>query len=263
MIRGTEYNNAEAIETLLFWAEDAALVESQKVAAVIMEPTLFEQPKEGYLQAVRDACSHYGTLLIFDEVVCGGRWAYGGGQEYFGVTPDLACFGKGLANGLPVGILCGKREYMRHAELVSGTFGGNGLSLAAVAAVLDVYEAEPVIETMWKRGKELQNHFDRNAKLWNIPAVCDGYPCKPRIRFLMHEDLNQQAMALFLQVCAEEGVLFHPGGFNVCAALTDDDMQQTRAAVVKGLTAIAISIKHNDWSALKGHLCQPVVTVRG
>jgi glutamate-1-semialdehyde aminotransferase len=248
---------------------------SEQPAAVILEPTLFEAPAEGFLQSIRDWCTSRGILLIFDEVVCGGRWAYGGGQEYFGVTPDLATLGKGLANGLPIGILCGKREYMRHAELISGTFGGNALSLAAVNAVLDVYEKEPVIETMWSRGRALQNNLGSYAAMTGVPMIVDGYPCKPRIRFeqLMPSDPHftrddqrgsyaEWCMALFLQVTAEHGALFHPGGFNVCYALTDEDMLTTAKAIDEGCKAVKRALETGDWSALKGKLCTPVVTVR-
>ncbi len=242
---------------------DERMFDADNIAAVIMEPTLFEAPKDGWLQHIREECTRKGVLLIFDEVVCGGRWAYGGGQEYFGVTPDLATFGKGLANGLPIGILCGKRDYMRHAELVSGTFGGNSLCLAAVNAVMDVYEKEEVIGTMWKRGKELQDVFNNEAQVWSVPAICNGYPCKPRIQFkFLDPNTNDQAMTLFLQVCAELGVLFHPGGFNVCAALTDQDMDQSFKAIQAALGQIHLAMRLRDWSAIKGKLIQPIKTVR-
>lgn len=232
------------------------------VAAVILEPCLFEKPQKGFLEGVRELCTKNGALLIFDEMVLGFRLALAGGQEYFGVTPDLATFGKGMANGLPIGMLCGKREYMQHAELISGTFGGNAVSLAAVNAVLDVYESEPVIETMWQRGRELQEYFNAQAQLANVNAVCDGYACKPRIRFQYGGEENDLAMSLFLQETAANGVLFHPGGFNVCYALTDDDMRTTFQAISLGLTTVAESVLHNDWSLLKGNIIKPVVTVR-
>ena len=255
------------------------------VAAVILEPCLFEPPAEGFLQGVRDLYTKHGALLIFDEMVTGYRWALAGGQEYFGVTPDLATFGKGMANGFPIGMLCGKREYMQHAELISGTFGGNAVSLAAANAVLDVYEREPVIKTMGARGAELQSFFTTNAKAHGVPSVCSGYPCKPRIRFIPEatggyfytgppdamidelfvkamEGQRAQCMSLFLQVTAWHGVLFHPGGFNVSAALTDVDMERTYAAIDAGMAALAHSLHSGDWSQLTGQLCKPVVTVR-
>lgn len=233
------------------------------VAAVIMEPCLFEKPQDGFLVEVRDVCSDYESILIFDEMVTGYRWALAGGQEYFGVIPDLATFGKGMANGLPIGMLCGKREYMQHAELISGTFGGNALSLAAANAVLDVYESEPVIETMWERGQELQVVFTQLAALMNLEgvAICDGYSVKPRFKFALGNK-SDLAMSLFLQEAAANGALFHPGGMNACYALTDEDMHVTSKAIKDGLIAVKRAMDNCDWSALKGNLIQPVVTVR-
>lgn len=268
LVKGFTYNDLASLNQR--FNENSYSNESCQVAAVILEPCLFEKPKDGFLQGVRDLCTQFGALLIFDEMVTGYRWALAGGQEYFGVTPDLATFGKGMSNGLPIGMLCGKREYMQHAELISGTFGGNAVSLAAANAVLDVYESEPVIETMWKRGQELQDYFNSTAfKLcFEKFAVCDGYPCKPRFRF-MHKCerggeilVNNQAMSLFLQVSAEHGALFHPGGMNVCYALTDLDMEVTHKAVRKGIESVSSAIQNNDWSALKGDIIKPVVTIR-
>lgn len=273
VIHGLPYNDLSA------WQQSFEMcdVEWCKVAAAILEPCLFEKPKDGFLQGIRDLCTRYGALMIMDEMVTGYRWALAGGQEYFGVTPDLATYGKGMSGGLPIGMLCGKREYMQHAELISGTFGGNAVSLAAANAVLDVYESDPVIETMWKRGQELQDYFNGKAfaMLLDKFAMADGYPCKPRFKFLKVPNENRSAtkwysqyevhdlaMSLFLQVTAEHGALFHPGGLNVCYALSDSDMEVTFKAINKGLESVCGAIKNNDWSALKGDIIKPVVTVR-
>lgn len=260
LIRGFAYNDMEDLESCF----DAT--GPRRVAAVIMEPCLFEKPKQGFLQDIRDLCEKYGALLIFDEMVMGYRLALAGGQEFFGVVPDLATFGKGMANGLPIGMLCGKKEYMQHAELISGTFGGNAISLAAANAVLDVYEAEPVIETMRKRGQEFQDYFNSEAYNCSVEAECIGYPCKPKINFTESErkraDINQLCMSLFLQVTAGHGMLWHPGGGNVCYALTDKDMDITKAAISRALIDIRRAVRSNDWGALRGNIIQPVVTVR-
>lgn len=264
MIESFSYNDLQSLVHAFKWRTHTEN-EDQEVAAVIMEPCLFEKPDARFLEGVRELCDKNGALLIFDEMVLGFRLALAGGQEYFGVTPDLATFGKGMANGLPIGMLCGKREYMQHAELISGTFGGNAVSLAAANAVLDVYESEPVIETMWKRGEQLQNFFNKSAQARALDtlAVCDGYPCKPRFRFTNGGQTgNDTAMSLFLQVTAEHGALFHPGGMNICYALTDDDMCVTQRAITQGLDAIERAVRTNDWSALKGDIIKPVVTVR-
>lgn len=256
LVRSFSYNDLDSLDKQFLIARD-------NVAAVIMEPCLFDEPADGFLAGVAERCVRNGAMLIFDEVVCGGRWRLGGGQQYFGVTPDLATFGKGLANGYPIGFLCGKAEWMQHAELISGTFGGNPVSLAAMNAALNVYMMEPVVERMFQRGSQLQMLFGSLARKHGVPAVCDGYPCKPRIRFTCStERENVLAMSLFLQETAAGGALFHPGGFNVCAALTDDDMNVTDVAIGMALSAVSVALNTGDWSGLVGKTIRPVVTVR-
>lgn len=261
LVKGFTYNNLDSIHQR--FDEHSYSTASCQVAAVIMEPCLFETPDKGFLQGVKNLCREFGALLIFDETVTGFRWATGGGQDFFSVMPDLATFGKGMANGYPIGMLCGKKEYMQHAELISGTFGGNPVSLAAADAVLDVYASEPIIHLMWWRGGLLQEYFNHEAERLKVPAICDGFSCKPRIRFTMDDEKAKSAsMSLFLQETAAAGVLFHPGGFNVSSALTSEDMDASYAAIEKGLSEVRRSLRTNDWSRLKGAIVQPVVTVR-
>src|SRR5439155_7204120 len=104
-----------------------------KVACVIMEPAFVEAPAPGFLEGVKALAHRHGALLIFDEIVTGFRWAVGGAQQYFGVIPDLATFGKGMANGLPIAAVVGRRHLMEELEevFVSSTFCGDTLALAA------------------------------------------------------------------------------------------------------------------------------------
>ena len=107
-------------------------------AAVILEPMNVAEPAPGFLQDVKDLTHKNGALLVFDETITGFRFANGGAQELFGVTPDLATFGKGLANGYPVSAVAGRRDLMKLMEEIffSFTFGGEALSLAAARATL-------------------------------------------------------------------------------------------------------------------------------
>src|SRR5262249_4371992 len=115
------------------------------------------EPNPGYLQGVRELADRHGALLVFDEIITGFRYANGGAQELFGVTPDLATFGKGIANGYPLAAVAGRAEIMRLMEEIffSFTFGGETLSLAAAKATLDKLRREPVIATLRKRGEML------------------------------------------------------------------------------------------------------------
>ncbi|MFN3695724.1 MAG: aminotransferase class III-fold pyridoxal phosphate-dependent enzyme, partial [Ignavibacterium sp.] len=88
----------------------------EDTACVILEPFVFEEPKDNFLHKLRDICTQNGTVLIFDEMWTGFRIAVGGAQEYFGVKADLACFSKAVANGMPISILTGKKDIMQLLE---------------------------------------------------------------------------------------------------------------------------------------------------
>ena len=134
----------------------------REVAAVILEPMNVEYPAPGFLEGLRALTQRHGTVLVFDETITGFRYANGGAQELFGVTPDLACFGKGLANGYPVSAVAGRRDLMMQMEEVffSFTFGGEMLSLAAAKAVLTKLCTQPVIETIRARGQSLLDQLN-------------------------------------------------------------------------------------------------------
>lgn len=129
------FNDPEAFERLLKSSRD-------HFAAIILEPAGVMDPAPGFLERLRELCDTHGTLLIFDEIVTGFRIDLGGAQKKYGVTPDLACFGKAMGNGMPISAVVGRRQYMRAMEDIffSGTFGGEALSLAAALATLDKLE---------------------------------------------------------------------------------------------------------------------------
>ena len=128
-----------------------------QIAAVILEPMNVTEPLSGFLEEVKALAHKHGALLIFDETVTGFRYAVGGAQQHFGVTPDLATFGKGLANGYPVSAVVGRADVMQLMEEVffSFTFGGEALSLAAALATMRKLEREPVTETLYTQGRKV------------------------------------------------------------------------------------------------------------
>ena len=112
---------------------------------------------EGLFAGFERASAKTGTLLIFDEVITGFRWSLGGAQARYGITPDLASFGKAMGNGMPISAVVGRADIMHLMEDVffSGTFGGETLSLAAAIATIDKIEREGVIDHLWATGGEL------------------------------------------------------------------------------------------------------------
>jgi len=216
-----------------------------KVAAVIMEPALLDAPAPGFLAGVKAAAHRHGALLIFDEIVTGFRWAVGGGQEYFGVVPDLAVFGKGMANGLPLAAVVGSAPLMAEFDeiFVSSTFGGDTLALAACLATLDEYRARPVIEHLWRMGRRFQAGFAAAAARHGVPARCVGYPVHPKIVFEVGPlETDRLLMSLLLQESAARGVIFHFAGFNISFSHGEADVDGTLRACDEALGVIAAAL---------------------
>lgn len=202
-------------------------------AAVILEPMNVVAPARGFLGELQSLTHEHGALLVFDETITGFRFANGGAQEYFGVTPDLATFGKGLANGYPVSALAGKAEYMRLLEDVffSFTFGGETLSLAAALATLRKLETEPVVETLWQRGQLL---------LDGLTVLIERLELSPMVQlgglpvwsFVMFNDVSpytkHELKTLYLQEMFERGILTI-GTHNMSYAHSEADVRRLLA----------------------------------
>ena len=228
------YNDLTSLEAQL-------VAHHGRVAAVIMEPVLLDAPAPGFLEGVKAAARRHGALLIFDEIVSGFRWARGGAQEHFSVAPDLATFGKGMANGLPLAAVVGGRELMREFEdiFVSSTFGGDTLALAGCLATLEVYRSQPVIEHLWRMGRRFQQGFAGLAARLGVPARAVGYPVHPKI-VIDHRsaETRRLLMSLFLQETAARGVIFHLAGFNISYSHAEADVDETLQACEAALRVV-------------------------
>lgn len=154
------------------------------VAAVIMEPAMCNTgaiaPRTGYLEGVRAACSKTGTILIFDEVITGFRLSAGGAQQRFNVTPDLATFGKAIANGFPVAALAGRAGLMEQFGLGNvmhgGTYNGHPVNMAATVATLKALKGGDIYALIEKRGARLMEGFKEIFARHHIPARVQGFP---------------------------------------------------------------------------------------
>ncbi|KKW23539.1 MAG: hypothetical protein UY65_C0001G0031 [Parcubacteria group bacterium GW2011_GWA2_51_12] len=163
-----EYNNLASLEKIFRQHKN-------KVAAVIMEPMSYDEPKNNFLQKVKALAHKHGALLIFDEVITGFRFDLGGAQKLFGVTPDLAAVGKSMANGMPISALVGKRKYMEKVKDIfySFTQGGELLSIAAAIATIKEMERRKVIPYLWKLGGVLQKGTNQLLKRHGLQGTID------------------------------------------------------------------------------------------
>lgn len=146
LTRTFSYNNLDSLRAVL----------DKDVACVILEPVVFEAPRDNFLHEVTRLTRENGSLLIFDEMWTGFRLAIGGAQEYFGIQADLACFSKAVANGMPISFLTGRKDIISQGErdvFIFTTFGGEALSLAATLATIAEIREKNVPAYLAKQGK--------------------------------------------------------------------------------------------------------------
>lgn len=180
-----EYGDLEELE-------DKLKEHRGEVACIIITPVSHPNakpvlaPPPGYLEGVRELADRYGAVLIFDEVRTGFRVAMGGAQERYGVTPDLATFGKALANGYPISLVAGKREVMQVLEkkvFVSSTYFPNSLEMVAALKCLEILEREKVQDALWQRGTVFLERLRTIVAESGVPATVSGIPPMPFITF--------------------------------------------------------------------------------
>lgn len=228
-------------------------LETKKYAAVIIEPYIWEMPKDGFFEYLRDLCSATGTLLIFDEVVTGGRTENFVAANYFGIQPDFIVISKGIGNGFPLAAVGGKQSLMQTFErddfFVSGTFGGECLSLVACLATCQILVQE--IGRMVANGTLIKNYF--NDLFLMTGAKCKGYPTR-----LTFDFPTPNHKALFMQEMCFNGVLV--GYSNMTTAMmTKKDLEKVLNAM-RVANSVLIDNWENPLGALKGNV--PVETLR-
>jgi glutamate-1-semialdehyde 2,1-aminomutase len=154
------------------------------VAAMFVEPCLGNiagiEPEDGFLAHLKTLCNEYNIVLVFDEVKTGFRLANGGAREAYGVIPDISTYAKSLGNGFPVAAFGGREEVMDviggGSVTHAGTFGANGVSMAAANAVLDILSESPVLENLAERGKRLKAGLDQVLTDADVPHQMSGHP---------------------------------------------------------------------------------------
>jgi glutamate-1-semialdehyde 2,1-aminomutase len=248
------YNDLPALSALL--AQHAG-----EFAAVILEPMNVVEPQSGYLEGVRELTHRHGALLVFDETITGFRYANGGAQQLFGVMPDLATFGKGLANGYPVSAVAGRADVMKLMEEVffSFTFGGETLSLAAAKATLTKLRMHPVIETIAQRGRAI---IDGTRAIIDKHALGDVFALggHPSWSFLILRDARGassfEIKTFVMQELHQRGFL-SVGTHNVSYAHSEADI---RALLDTYADLLPVIGRHLDAGNLRAATrCQPLV----
>jgi glutamate-1-semialdehyde 2,1-aminomutase len=230
-----------------------------EIAAVIMEPVLCNSgsllPAPGYLEAVRNLCRRHGALLIFDEVITGFRMTLGGAQSFYGVTPDIATFGKAVGGGLPLSVIAGRGEILDRmftgGVAFGGTFNGNPLSLAAANATLTELARDKgaLLAQANRLGRDLMDGLREAAGKHGLPLQLTGFGAAFSLHFTTRTELRNYRDTLdddavllqrVLAAALAEGVHLIPDGrLYVSAAHTPADIAETVAAFDRTFSAVA------------------------
>jgi glutamate-1-semialdehyde 2,1-aminomutase len=244
-----------AADTLLAAFNDLSSVgrhfteNGEGIAAVILEPVPGNmgvlKPEREFLAGLRQLCSQYGSLLIFDEVMSGFRLARGGAREIYGIEPDLTIFGKIIGGGLPVGAFGGKQQIMEHlapagSVYQAGTLSGNPLAMAAGFATLRLLNENPQFYIdLEKKSALLEEGFNENIRKTGIPAIVNRVGSMLTL-FFTHRDrvvtfadamtCDTARFAAYFRKCLGQGIYFPPSQFEalfVSVAHTGDDILYT------------------------------------
>ncbi len=232
------------------------------IAAVILEPVVFEEPKNNFLHNLAELCKEKGIVLIFDEMWTGFRMALGGAQEYFGITPDLATYSKAVANGMPISILAGKREIMDLADediFFYTTFGGEALSLAATKATIEELRDKNVPKYLNEQGKKMKDGYNRLAqKLGMDYTKAVGYNWRSLANFDAKAGDPAVQKALMQQEMIKRGVLWQ-GFHNMSFSHSDADVDYSLQALEESLLVLKKAVEENKLrESLRGEPLQPV-----
>ncbi len=231
-----------------------------QVAAVILEPMNIIEPKAGFLEEVKELTHKNGALLIFDETITGFRYANGGAQEYFGVIPDLATLGKGMANGYPLSAVVGRENIMKLMEEIffSFTFGGETLSLAASLATMNKIQQQPIIETITKQGQKVVSGIQKLINKHHISHMLSvsGHPTWSFLQFKSINGYDQWSIkTLFLQEVFARGILT-VGTHNMSYAHRDEDIHYLLKVYDEVFSILKEAV---DQQKLEKHLkCRPL-----
>jgi glutamate-1-semialdehyde 2,1-aminomutase len=245
------YNDLATTEALI-------AAHHETLAAVIVEP--YQRvivPQPGFLRGLRAVTERYGVPLVFDEIVTGFRLAYGGAQEYYGVVPDLAAFGKVLAGGFPLAAVAGRAPIMRHFDAAlegspdyvwqAGTLNGNPVAAVAGLATLGELRKPGSYRRLFATGARLRDGLAAAARKHGLPAQVSGEPPvfdiiftdRPVVDYRATLTADRRRIALFNEECLKRGVVKAVNKIYVSLAHTDADVDETLAVFDAALAAVA------------------------
>ena len=239
-----------------------------QIACVILEPVKDTPPQDSFLHKLKDLCHKAGAIFILDEMITGFRWHNGGGQAYYNIDPDLSAFGKAMGNGFSIAALAGKRDIMKlggldhdkeRVFLLSLTHGAEAPNLAAALEVMRIYKREPVVDTLWARGKKLAEGVNQSIDEYALAGhfAIIGPPCCMVYATRDADKKPSQAFrALFLQEIIKRGILA-PSFINSYSH-SETDISRTIEAVKEALGVYKMALEEGVEKFLVGRPVKPV-----
>lgn len=240
-----------------------------RIAAVILEAEKETPPAPGFFSGLRERCDRHGTVLILDEMITGFRWHKNGAQTLYGIEPDLSTFGKGLANGISVSALAGKRDLMRlggqdhdreRVFLLSTTHGAETHGLAAAIGTMRIYQTQPVIDTLWLRGSQLAAGLCKAATDAGVSEYVPilGQPCCLVFGSRDEEGKPSQPFrTLLLQEVIRRGVL--ASSLVVNYSHTEIDVTRTIEIFSEAFTIYRLALDQGIEKYLHGRPVKPAI----
>jgi len=250
LIKIFDFNDSDGLEQIF---ED----NKNEIAAVVMEPTVFEKPKDGFFKKIRKLTTDNNSVLIFDEIVTGFRYSIGGAQEYFDIKGDFVCFGKGMANGLPISAITGPSEYMKKFDelWVSSTNNRETLSMAGTIATINEMNEKNTQSQCWTIGKKFQDGWNLIAKNYNLDIKLIGYPVRLALKCFDSEHKESLLLkAITLQEMVKRGIFMSPGPTFISYSHSIDDIDLTLTKFEEVCKLIDSSSESNYEKLLEGNL---------
>ncbi|MCI2425902.1 aminotransferase class III-fold pyridoxal phosphate-dependent enzyme [Candidatus Acetothermia bacterium] len=236
------YNDLTSLEAIMSQ-------HGSETAAIIITPighplsAKVEEPKDGFLEGVKEIAERYGAVLIFDEIRSGFRVSLGGAQELYNVIPDLSLFGKAMGNGYPISAVVGKAEIMdvaRDKVFISSTFFPNSLGQIAALKTIEIMERDKILTKVREKGSKFCVAVEEIVSASGIPCEFSGAPLMPFITFIKDKEKHYKELRnQFYTELIRRGLFLQPYHHGYIAYRhTDEDLKQATAAIADALAAI-------------------------
>jgi glutamate-1-semialdehyde 2,1-aminomutase len=254
-----EFNNLDSLEQLL-------LAHPGEFGLVMLEALGFTYPDPGFLEGVRDLAHAHGALFGFDEVISGFRAHAGGAQALLGVTPDIAAFGKGMANGLPLSCVAGRRDIMEVFDRIffSSTFGGEVVALAAANRFLDIITDGIVLNKVAEHGERLKERLSTLVSDTDLNELMKCVGHGSHWGLVLNPKSPEEGMlwrSYLIQECTKRGYIFF-GSHNPTRSHDDAAMDFAMSVYSEVLPLFAERLKLNDMQQhMEGKIIDPIFRI--